>query len=124
MPMREDTGPTVDPSRFRGPGEPYAAHWREFPASWPSLEQQMPAGEMRVQVADALVRLPDRQRVVITLRDVEGHTPAEVCSILNISAKEQRLLLHRARAFVRARLEEYFNTRHLTHGADSDPEPT
>jgi RNA polymerase sigma-70 factor, ECF subfamily len=122
--MREDTGPTVDPSRFRGPGEPYAAHWREFPASWPSLEQQMPAGEMRVQVADALVRLPDRQRVVITLRDVEGHTPAEVCSILNISAKEQRLLLHRARAFVRARLEEYFNTRHLTHGADSDPEPT
>ena len=99
MPMREDTGPTVDPSRFRGPGEPYAGHWREFPASWPSLEQQMPAGEMRVQVADALVRLPDRKRVVITLRDVEGHTPAEVCSILNISAKEQRLLLHRARAF-------------------------
>ena len=45
-----------------------------------------------------------------------GPTPAEVCSILNISAKEQRLLLHRARAFVRARLEEYFNTRHPTHG--------
>ena len=124
MPMREDTGPTVDPSRFRGPGEPYAGHWREFPASWQSLEQQMPAGEMRVQVADALVRLPDRKRVVITLRDVEGHTPAEVCSILNLSAKEQRLLLHRARAFVRARLEEYFNTRHPTHGADSDPDPT
>lgn len=124
MPMREDTGPTVDPSRFRGPGEPYAGHWREFPASWPSLEQQMPAGEIRVQVADALARLPDRKRVVITLRDVEGKTPAEVCSILNISAREQRLLLHRARALVRARLEEYFNTRHPTHGPDSDPEPT
>ena len=77
MPMREDTGPTVDPSRFRGPSEPYTGHWREFPASWPSLEQQMPAGEMRVQLADALVRLPDRKRIVITLRDVEGHTPAE-----------------------------------------------
>ena len=50
---------TVDPSRFRGPGEPYARHWREFPASWPSLEQPL-VGEMRSQVADALARLPDR----------------------------------------------------------------
>jgi RNA polymerase sigma-70 factor (ECF subfamily) len=122
--MREDADPTVDPSRFRGSSEPYAVHWREFPASWPSLEQQMPAGEMRLQVADALARLPDRERVVITLRDVEGCRPTEVCSILNISAREQRLLLHRARAFVRARLEEYFNARPRTLGPDTDPEPT
>jgi len=124
MPMREHAGPTVDRNRFRGPGGPYAGHWREFPASWPSLEQQMPADEMRFQVADALARLPDRERVVIILRDVEGHTPADVYSILNISAKEQRLLLHRARAFVRARLEEYFNTRPPTLRPDSDPERT
>jgi RNA polymerase sigma-70 factor (ECF subfamily) len=123
MPMREDADPTVDPSRFRGTGEPYAGHWREFPASWPSLEQQMRVGEMRLQVADALARLPDRERVVITLRDVEGYSPAEVCSMLNISAREQRLLLHRARAFVRARLEEYFSTRYPTLEPDSNPEP-
>jgi RNA polymerase sigma-70 factor, ECF subfamily len=124
MPSHEFADSTVDPSRFRGPGEPYAGHWREFPASWPSLEQQMPAGDMRLQLADALARLPDRERVVITLRDVEGRSPAEVSSILNISAREQRLLLHRARAFVRARLEEYFNARHRTLGPDTDPEPT
>ena len=69
-------------------------------------------------------RLPDRERVVITLRDVEGHSPAAVCSILNIAARQQRLLLHSARAFVRARLEEYFNTRHPMLGPGSDPEPT
>ncbi len=61
---------------------------------------------------------------MIKLRDVEGHSPAEVCSILNIAARQQRLLLHSARAFVRARLEEYFNTRHPMHGPGSDPEPT
>jgi len=121
MPSHEFADSTVDPSRFRGPGEPYAGHWWEFPASWPSLEQQVPVGEMRLQVADALARLPDRQRVVITLRDVEGRSPADVCSILNISAREQRLLLHRARASVRARLEEYFNARHRTLGPDTDP---
>ena len=124
MPMREDADPTVDPSQFRGTGEPYAGHWREFPALWPSREQQMHAGEMRLQVADALSRLPDRERVVITLHDIEGHSPVEVCSMLNISAGEQRRLLHRARAFVRARLEEYFSTRQPTLGPDRDPEPT
>jgi RNA polymerase sigma-70 factor (ECF subfamily) len=122
MPM--DADPTVDPIRFRGPGEPYAGHWREFPTLWQSPEQQTLASEMRLQVADALSRLPDRERVVITLRDVEGCSPAEVCSILNISAREQRLLLHRARAFVRTRLEEYFNARHRTLGPGTDPEPT
>jgi RNA polymerase sigma-70 factor, ECF subfamily len=124
MPSHEFADSTVDPSRFRGQGEPYAGHWREFPASWPSLEQQLPAGEMRLQVADALSKLTDRERAVITLRDVEGRSPADVCSILNISAREQRLLLHRARAFVRARLEEYIKARHHTLGPDTDPGAT
>jgi RNA polymerase sigma-70 factor (ECF subfamily) len=120
MPMREDTGPTVDPSRFRGAGEPYSGHWREFPASWPSLEQRTPPAETRLQVAAAIARLPDRERVAITLRDVEGYSPTEVCTMLNISAREQRLLLHRARAFVRAHLEEYFKTQQPRPDTDWD----
>jgi RNA polymerase sigma-70 factor (ECF subfamily) len=119
--MREDADATVDPSRFRGPGEPYPRHWREFPASWPSPAQP---GELGVQVADALARLPAREQAVVTLRDVEGRSSAEVCSMLNISTREQRLLLHRGRAFVRARLEEYFNARHLSLGSDADREQT
>ena len=70
-PTGEETGPTVDPNRFRGPDEPYAGHWREFPARWPSPEQQTLAGEIRSQVAVALDQLPDSQRIVITLRDIE-----------------------------------------------------
>jgi RNA polymerase sigma-70 factor (ECF subfamily) len=68
----------------------------------------MLAGEVQAQVEAALAALPERQRVVITLRDVEGYSSDEVCSILDISAANQRVLLHRARAFVRGRLEEYF----------------
>jgi RNA polymerase sigma-70 factor (ECF subfamily) len=45
---------------------------------------------------------------VITLRDVEGDDTQEVCSVLDISPGKQRVLLHRARAAVRARLEDYF----------------
>ena len=61
-------------------------------------------------VDSVLAELPHRQRVVVTLRDVEGYTSEEVCSILDISAANQRVLLHRARAAVRQRLEDYFTT--------------
>jgi RNA polymerase sigma-70 factor (ECF subfamily) len=114
--------PTVDPRRFRGPDEPYAGHWREFPAEWPS-EQPVLAAEFRSQVADALAELPARQRMVITLRDVEGRSSAEVCSILDITASDQRALLHRARAFVRGRLEDYLRARHGTFGPGTGSDP-
>jgi RNA polymerase sigma-70 factor (ECF subfamily) len=66
------------------------------------------AAEVRAHVEAALRELPYRQRAVITLRDVEGYGAEEVCSVLGISAGNQRVLLHRARAAVRARLAEYF----------------
>jgi RNA polymerase sigma-70 factor, ECF subfamily len=104
----EDEGPTVDPSRFRGPGQPFGGHWNEWPAPWPGPEDATLAAEVRVRAAAAVAALPDRQRVVITLRDVEGYEPAEICDILQISAANQRVLLHRARAYVRGQLEAYF----------------
>jgi len=100
-------GPTVDPARFQGPGEPYPGHWREFPAPWPGPEDATLAAEVRAEVAAAVAGLPERQRVVLTLRDVQGYAADEVCSILEITPAYQRVLLHRARAYVRGRLEDY-----------------
>jgi RNA polymerase sigma-70 factor (ECF subfamily) len=104
----EASEPSVDPARFQGPAEAYPGHWREFPESWPTPETAALAGEVRAQVIDAVDRLPVRQRVVIVLRDIEGYTSDEVCSILSISPANQRVLLHRARVTVRGTLEEYF----------------
>ena len=100
-------GPTVDPDRFQGPGEPYPGHWRELPAPWPTPEDATLAAEARAVVAAAVADLPERQRVVLTLRDVQGYASDEVCSILEITPTYQRVLLHRARAYVRGRLEDY-----------------
>ena len=108
LPAAEDDGPTVDPSRFRGPGDPWPGHWWEFPARWPAPEPAALGGEVRARLRAALSRLPERQRVVIALRDVEGYTAAEVCAMLDISAANQRVLLHRARAAMRAELAAYF----------------
>jgi len=106
----DDAGSTVDPSRFQGPDEPYPGHWRRFPDAWPSPESEVMWREARGMIDAVLADLPHRQRVVITLRDVEGYTSDEVCSILDITAGNQRILLHRARAAVRRQLEEYFST--------------
>jgi RNA polymerase sigma-70 factor (ECF subfamily) len=114
----EDDTPTVDPARFGGPGDAFPGHWRAFPAPWPSPEQDALAGEVQERVEAALAELPERQRVVITLRDVEGYSSDEVCSILQISAANQRVLLHRARAFVRGKLEEYFAASASDIGAE------
>ena len=53
------------------------------------------------------VRIPDSQRVVVTLRDVAGWGSDEVCDTLGLTEGNQRVLLHRGRAKLRAALEQY-----------------
>lgn len=57
----------------------------------------------------AIDDLPEAQRDVILLRDVDGWTPMEVSDILGITDGNQRVLLHRARSKVRAALEQYMD---------------
>ena len=103
---RSDEGPTVEVERFQGGGDAHPGGWRRFPEEWP--EQVALTREVRDVVAAALNELPDRQRVVVALRDLDGHSAAEVCDLLGISDGNQRVLLHRGRAVVRAHLERYF----------------
>ncbi len=107
-PTAEDYGPTVDPARFRSSDDPYPGHWRSHPERWPTPESALLARETRGYLAAALERLPARQRIVVTLRDVEGYSSEQVCDILAISPANQRVLLHRARAALRAALEGHF----------------
>lgn len=100
----EDAGPSLDPALFRD------GAWRAAPGAWPedvAVESSALAGEVRREVRAELDRLPERQRVVITLRDVLGYSSEEVCDLLGISQANQRVLLHRARTAVRAGLAAY-----------------
>ena len=100
-------GPTVDPALFRSADDPYPGGWRSFPVEWRSVEGSVLDGEVRLRVGEAIDALPERQRIVITLRDVLGHSTEEVCQLLDVSGANQRVLLHRARAAVRTRLASY-----------------
>ena len=98
----------MDPGRFQGAGDPHPGGWRRFPEEWP--EQSVLAREVHQVVAGALEALPPRQRAVVALRDLHGHTADEVSDLLEITAGNQRVLLHRGRAVVRAHLERYYDT--------------
>jgi RNA polymerase sigma-70 factor (ECF subfamily) len=101
-----DAGPAVDSARFRGTGDPFAGYWCSAPVAWwASPESRVDEQETRRIVWDALRMLPARQRQVVVLRDLEGFTAEDVCSAMNMSAGNQRVLLHRGRSQLRAVLE-------------------
>jgi RNA polymerase sigma-70 factor (ECF subfamily) len=67
-------------------------------------ESQLLSRELRDQLVAAVDTLAPPQRTVITLRDIVGLSAGEVCELLDVSDANQRVLLHRARAKVRATL--------------------
>jgi RNA polymerase sigma-70 factor (ECF subfamily) len=105
--LAELEGPTVDPDRFRGDDDEYPGHWRDdvAPADW-GPEPALLAAEFRGLLERALAELPQRHRAVVELRDVHGLDGAEVCMLLDLTPANQRVLLHRGRARLRAILEE------------------
>jgi RNA polymerase sigma-70 factor, ECF subfamily len=106
----EDTGePSVDPDRFLPADSAlFPGHWVIMPTHWPTPEEGLLAGETRGVIAAAIAELPVAQRTVIALRDIEGWSSEEVSQALEISAGNQRVLLHRARSRVRTAIEDYY----------------
>jgi RNA polymerase sigma factor (sigma-70 family) len=58
-------------------------------------------------VSDALRRLPDAQRRVLLLHDLEGYDPGEIALVLSLSEDRVRNALHNARRTLRRRLREF-----------------
>jgi RNA polymerase sigma-70 factor (ECF subfamily) len=104
--LDEEGQPAVDPDRFDANGM-----WRSPPERWGTPEKEVGDKELQQQIDAAIETLPERQRTVLTLRDVKGWTSAEVCNVLEISDTNQRVLLHRARNKVRAALADYLEGR-------------
>jgi RNA polymerase sigma-70 factor (ECF subfamily) len=103
----EENEPSVDPDRFLGPDSPQPGAWAAPPRAWP--QDRVLAKETLGVIEMAIEQLPEAQREVIRLRDIEGWSPMEVAEALEISDGNQRVLLHRARSKVRAAVERYLD---------------
>ncbi|CAN5695881.1 sigma-70 family RNA polymerase sigma factor [soil metagenome] len=98
----------VDPSRFDDRGM-----WRDPPPRWDDeTPEQLVGNQEAMALLDSELRqLPERQRVIVVLRDTLGWTAEDVCNALEINETNQRVLLHRARSRLRARLAQHLDKR-------------
>jgi len=64
--------------------------------------------ELNEIIHRGILTLPDKYRMIIVLRDIEGFSTAETAQILNISPSNVKVRLHRARLFLREKIKGYF----------------
>ena len=102
-----DVERSVDPARFDRQGA-WAAPLEPWEAD---ADDRLVAATWADRLRDALSELPERQREIVLLRDVEGLPSEDVCSVLGISEGNQRVLLHRGRSRLRSALEAELETR-------------
>jgi RNA polymerase sigma-70 factor (ECF subfamily) len=65
------------------------------------VEQILTSKEVYNSILDMLNNLPEQQKAIIHLKDVEGYTTEEVMEILGINANTMRVNLSRARSKLR-----------------------
>jgi RNA polymerase sigma-70 factor (ECF subfamily) len=103
---------SVAPDRFLpADHDRWPHHWSTPPRRWEeSPEHSLATAETLSLVKEAIDTLPPMQRLVISMRDLDGWDGPDVCNALGVSETNQRVLLHRARSRVRDALEAYFAT--------------
>lgn len=80
--------------------------WKAPPAAWADeVDDRITAEQLAGRLREMLDDLPEAQRQVLILRDIEGIAAGEVAMLVGVSDGNQRVLLHRARTRLRARLE-------------------
>lgn len=92
----------VPASAFRDDG-----HWAEAPRLWDQIDPERVVGgrQLWMHVQEVIETLPAGQKAVLLMRDMEGLPGEEICAALGITAENQRVMLHRARARVRATID-------------------
>ena len=67
------------------------------------------SNETKGVIEKAVALLPEKEKVVFMLRDVEGLSTEKVGDILDLTVPAVKSRLHRARLFLRKRLSSYFD---------------
>lgn len=103
----DGAGPDVLLDRFREDG-----HWHQSPVSWDwhTPEQLLEEQDLQDCLKKNLSRMSAQQRLVLELRDIQGLSLEDICNLLEVSASNVRVLLHRARARLFTVVEHYQET--------------
>jgi RNA polymerase sigma-70 factor (ECF subfamily) len=92
--------------RYRASAHSGPCSWDSLPHPGPSPPQSAAAQELSQRLRDALALLPGKQADVFCLYALEGWAYVEIATELGIAADSVGVLLHRARARLRAALAD------------------
>ncbi len=92
------------PGRFQANG-----HWSVLPTMWheEGPDTLLTNQEMGDCIEQTLHGLPELQQAVFNLKELGDHSFDDVCNILDISASNARVLLHRARLGLYSKIEHF-----------------
>lgn len=102
---RSETPPEGGPETIREPLRGLHSEPRDT-----GPERTLLAAELRRRLEALVGSLPEKQRLVLTLRDIQGWPGEGVCELLSVTPGHQRVLLHRARLRIRAALAPYLDS--------------
>lgn len=83
-----------------------AGHWKTGPAQWAANPEELLAQKSFLEIVQkCLSQLPGKQAAAMSLRELDGKSTQAICKVLNISATNCWVLLHRARFLMRKCIE-------------------
>jgi len=87
-------------------------HLEKMPADWTSrADHQFENRELGNKIQEAIAKLPEKYRIILMMRDVEGLSNEEIGHTLGLSVPAVKSILHRSRLFLREELNQYFEKR-------------
>jgi RNA polymerase sigma-70 factor (ECF subfamily) len=103
------TGPDEEP--FHGRFD-VRGHWSTLPTQWhlDTPDALLSAAALQDCIDKTLAAMPDMQRTVLQLRDVDEISFEEICNELDLSPSNARVLLHRARSRLMQMVERFQET--------------
>ena len=111
VPFAALAGDDLDAPAFDAAVFDHSGAWSSLPFDWRGMPDERVTGrETLAVIGRAIASLPPMQAEVIRLRDVLGWSSDEVRNALDLTDTNQRVLLHRARAKVRAAVEEHLRS--------------
>lgn len=103
----EIPGSYLDGANFKADG-----HWRNPPPKWSdeSPDSLLEESQLHTCLNKTLSQLPPLQKAAFLLRDIEQQPFDDICNILQVSASNVRVLLHRARLTLMQVIDRYQET--------------
>ncbi len=103
----ETPGSYLDNVHFKSDG-----HWQNSISHWSNESPEALLEETQLQhcINKTLQLLPATQKAAFILRDIEQQSFDEICALLNVSAANVRVLVHRARLTLMQVIDRYQET--------------